>query len=200
MCGIFAVLNMIQSEKSIDITKQFMMGQSRGPDSHTLKHLKNINSYIGFHRLPINGFNDPKSEQPFNIDNIQLICNGEIYNFKQLYKVLDVEPNSSSDCEVIIHMYKKYGIEQTLQMLDGVFAFILLDFNTDQIFIARDTYGIRPLFFNVSEYYSNEHETLTTYALASELKSIDVFDGDTCEIKQFEPWLLFSIYNESDRK
>ena len=202
MCGIFAVLNMIQSQKNIDITKQFMMGQFRGPDSHTLKHLKNINSYIGFHRLPINGFRDPNAEQPFNIDNIKLICNGEIYNFKQLYKVLGVEPNSSSDCEVIIHMYKKYGIEQTLQMLDGVFAFILLDFNSNQIFVARDTYGIRPLFFNISETYTNDGDTLTTYALASELKSIDVFDGDSCEIKQFEPGCcsVFNIDESNERQ
>ena len=89
MCGIFAVLNMIQFRKNIDITKQFMMGQYRGPDSHTLKHLKNINSYIGFHRLPINGFHDPNAEQPFNIDNIKLICNGEIYNFLELKEELN---------------------------------------------------------------------------------------------------------------
>ena len=78
-----------------------------------------------------------------------MICNGEIYNYNELYETLNVSPTTDSDCEVIIHMYKKYGISQTVQMLDGVFAFILVDTNTQQIFIARDTYGIRPLFVSV---------------------------------------------------
>ena len=46
------------------------------------------------------------------IDDIVLICNGEIYNHKQLFNVMNINPNSNSDCEVIIHLYKKYGIEQ----------------------------------------------------------------------------------------
>ena len=57
---------------------------------------------------------------------------------------MDIKPKTDSDCEVIIHLYLKYGIHQTLRMLDGVFAFVL--FTTDTIFVARDPYGVRPLY------------------------------------------------------
>ena len=53
---------------------------------------------------------------------------------------------TKSDCEVIIHLYLKYGIEQTLNMLDGVFAFVLLDENKNEVYVARDLFGVRPLF------------------------------------------------------
>ena len=56
---------------------------------------------------------------------------------------------TNSDCEIILHLYEKYGIKHTLQLLDGVFAFVLLDLeNPDcpKAYIARDTYGVRPLF------------------------------------------------------
>ena len=97
---------------------------------------KNV-SLFGFHRLAINGYKDSASNQPFDINNIILICNGEIYNWEELYQIIDVEPNTKSDCEIIIHLYIRFGIEQTLNMLDGVFAFILLDKRNDSIYIQE---------------------------------------------------------------
>ena len=55
------------------------------------------------------------------------MCNGEIYNWKHLYSMMGIEGYSKSDCEVIIHMYKKYGLEEMINLLDGVFAFVLID-------------------------------------------------------------------------
>ena len=89
-------------------------------------------SFIGFHRLSINGL-DSESNQPLIIDEIILICNGEIYNYKESYDILNINGNSNSDCEIIIHLYKKYGIRHTLEMLDGVFAFVLIDTNKNNI-------------------------------------------------------------------
>ena len=122
MCGIFALLNSCNINVET-INNEFIKGKGRGPEFSKLD-----NSYmkmtLGFHRLAINGLND-ESNQPLIIDNIVLICNGEIYNYKQLYKYMGIEPKTGSDCEVIIHLYIKYGIEQTLNMLDGVYAFVL---------------------------------------------------------------------------
>ncbi len=59
---------------------------------------------------------------------------------------MNFTPHTDSDCEVIIHLYLKYGIEQTLVMLDGEFAFVLYDRNQNKIFAARDPYGVRPLY------------------------------------------------------
>ena len=120
----------------------------RGPEHSTLVKCDN-NTVLGFHRLAINGLT-PESNQPINIGTIKLICNGEIYNYKELYKNIDVKPKTNSDCEIIIHLYKKYGIEHTLRLIDGVYAFILYDFRENEtdpvIFVARDPYGVRPLY------------------------------------------------------
>ena len=191
MCGIFGIFNNLQQHK---ISKQyveslFYKSSDRGPENSKFKfYQSNIYQYyLGFHRLAINGFQEEDSNQPFNIDNIQLVCNGEIYNHKELYKLMNVKPNSKSDCEVIIHLYKKYGISQTLQMIDGVFAFILIDLENNLFFVARDTYGVRPLFVNTI----NDEQGNETFMFASELKSIDVnlpIDHKSyCELKQFNP-------------
>ena len=92
------------------------------------------NIYMGFHRLAINGLNE-KSNQPMKInDSAILICNGEIYNYKELYKMMnDIVPKTGSDCEVIIYLYRKYGIEHAIKMLDGVFAFVLYDYQYNMI-------------------------------------------------------------------
>ena len=147
MCGIFALLNNSTTFHPKNIKKSFMLGVNRGPEQSTLKY-NDDDVYLGFHRLAINGLN-PESGQPMTFNNITLICNGEIYNFKELYTLLDMEGETDSDCEVIIHLYARFGLEYTLQLLDGVFAFVLHDLRDDThplIHVARDPYGVRPLY------------------------------------------------------
>ena len=125
MCGIFALLNnwVINNETISDV---FQLGSQRGPEYSVMKEVNNVT--LGFHRLAINGLN-PESHQPVVIGDVSLICNGEIYNYKELHEDIGIPPKTGSDCEIIIHMYLKYGINHTLQCLDGVFAFVLLDKN-----------------------------------------------------------------------
>tara|TARA_B100001287_G_C22680840_1_gene530264 strand:+ start:1049 stop:2785 length:1737 start_codon:yes stop_codon:yes gene_type:complete len=179
------------------IKTEFEKGKDRGPEHSKFLDLPSIHCYLGFHRLAINGFNDSNSNQPFFIDGIYLVCNGEIYNHKEIINTLNITPKSKSDCEVIIHLYKKYGIEQTLQLLDGVFAFILIDTNTRHIFVSRDTYGVRPLFISVlkkARCVTNECEMkyYTSYAFSSELKQLINITNDSYDqsFKQFEPGCL----------
>jgi len=149
MCGIFALFQILAPSKYVTIRDSFKRhcdyGKSRGPEISTMKQI-NDNTLFGFHRLAINGLDDT-SNQPICVDGIYLICNGEIYNYKSIYTLLDVTPTTNSDCESIIHMYKKYGIEYTLQNLDGVFAFALYDSNTNEAYIARDPFGVRPMYY-----------------------------------------------------
>lgn len=149
MCGIFALFQSLPTSVYKNIYKtlehHFNLGQSRGPEFSIMKQITN-NVLFGFHRLAINGLDD-KSHQPICIDGIYLICNGEIYNYKNIYKLLNVSPETNSDCESIIHMYKRYGIEYTLQNLDGVFAFTLYDSNINKVYVARDPFGVRPLYY-----------------------------------------------------
>ena len=213
MCGIYSFLNYKKQGLSIENIKiEFLNGINRGPEDSKEKIIEDYDTYLGFHRLAINGFNDTNASQPMEIDEIILICNGEIYNHKQLFNTMNIKPKSKSDCEVIIYLYKYYGIKQTLQMLDGVFAFMIFDLrdkNEPRMFVARDTYGVRPLFFtrirfigkNVQKERSwrgydlntspNNHVWLDSYGFASEMKqliNINIpLDCAPFEIKQYKP-------------
>ena len=81
MCGIFALLNYDKKFSFDFISKQFLKGKNRGPEDSQLVKV-GIKSLFGFHRLAINGIN-PESNQPIVKNNIILICNGEIYTYKQ---------------------------------------------------------------------------------------------------------------------
>ena len=110
MCGIFALLNIKNANTSVDkekITKQFMKGQGRGPEKSVLKY--DEDNVFGFHRLAINGFQKDSSEQPIYIDDCMLICNGEIYNYKELHKKLDIECKTLSD-DIFLILAKKINI------------------------------------------------------------------------------------------
>ena len=187
MCGIFAVFNDTEHDK---YETNFNDGKNRGPDNSTFLTISE-KALLGFHRLSINGLNN-KSNQPLHHDDIILICNGEIYNYKELEKHLNIIMNSSSDCEIIIHLYQKYGIEQTLQILDGVFAFVLIDTKYKKCFICRDPYGVRPLMM-----YKRNQITI----FASELKFFDshiVSEHDT--LKQFSPGHYMEICYDEDKR
>lgn len=196
MCGIFALFNNLKYSNEV-IKMLFLEGKNRGPEDSQFLYLFQHNMYLGFHRLAINGYHDKKANQPFQINNILLMCNGEIYNHKKLYEFLNITPKSGSDCEVIIYCYEKYGMEYTLKLLDGVYAFVLVDLNKNKIFVARDLFGVRPLFLNTFNQTDNG-ETTVGYALGSELKNIDGFHELTNDIKQVKPGSLitFSINDQ----
>jgi asparagine synthase (glutamine-hydrolysing) len=210
MCGIFALLNNLHLPKNV-ILQEFEKGKHRGPEYSIYKNVM-IHADFGFHRLAINGLND-ESNQPILYKNIALICNGEIYNYKELYREMNVTPTTDSDCEVILHLYMKYGIEHTLQMLDGVFSFLLLDYRYDNVdaklYVARDPYGVRPL-YAIYPCPSDENRRAMIdatgyripidkpiYAFASELKELSELKNElnaktslrkhTYDIEQFLP-------------
>ncbi len=196
MCGILAIIG----DTDIFDETYFHKGSKRGPEHSIFTHYtKEV--LFGFHRLAINGLN-VVSNQPIIVDNIILICNGEIYNYKYLYKVSNTESVTDSDCEIIIHMYKKYGISTTLTMLDGVFAFVLYDMNKQEIYAARDPYGVRPLYMGVQmQMLSNTIQN--TFVFSSEIKQIDqtldevklmfFSPGHYIQIKKTHSWTYDSL-------
>ena len=190
MCGIFAILragsDSISFSKYNDIiSNAFYKGESRGPEHSVLKYINN-NILFGFHRLAINGINEV-SNQPISIKGVHLICNGEIYNYKNIYRYLNVKPRTNSDCEAIIHLYLKYGIDYTLENLDGVFSFVLYDSNTHTIHVARDPFGVRPLYYGIVDGY---------YVFASLLKQI-VPLADKCYNFEAGTYSSFQINRKS---
>jgi asparagine synthase (glutamine-hydrolysing) len=185
MCGIFyyETVSKVSLSQLKYLQEQFVLTAHRGPDKSTF--INDTTRAWGFHRLSINGM-DPTADQPFYMKKCRLICNGEIYNFRHLIAEFDLEGEykSGSDCEIIIHLYRKIGIYETLRRLDGVFGFVLYDYENDVTIVARDPIGVRSLYIGVVRHdgcYGVEHSDLVCVSLnrdhfgicvASEMKSI----------------------------
>lgn len=161
MCGIwgYIALNNEHKYKVSQLFASFMNGQLRGPDRSNFLDIKEfINIYIGFHRLSIMD-SSTYGDQPFTYEmkhntefrSIYSICNGEIYNFKQLVSDNNFTMIGGSDCEVLPQLYAKYGFENMLKMLRGEFAMCIIDIdhinNNIKVHISRDHTAVRPLFF-----------------------------------------------------
>lgn len=122
---------------------------SRGPDDSRIVDVRQ--GLFGFHRLSIMGLH-PEGMQPFAMNGSYVVCNGEIYGFEKLREELSSEYTfaSESDCEVLLPLYKKYGVKM-FAMLDAEFACILYDGERKQFIAARDPIGIRPLYYGFDE-------------------------------------------------
>lgn len=158
MCGIYFSLN-YDSELEKENWKEI---RHRGPDNSYSYIFKK--HFFGFHRLALQDISD-RGNQPFIIDNVILICNGEIYNNKELKKEFQIETLSNSDCEVILHLYKKIGIKETIKRLSGYFAFILYDIEKDFYYCGRDPFGVRSLYYG-------KKKTNKEYIFCSEIKGL----------------------------
>lgn len=177
MCGIFFQ----RCREGLDANKlllRFNKLNYRGPDHSEIYQLDN-NTVMGFHRLSVNDLSTV-GHQPFELDNLVMVCNGEIYNHEQLLEEYHFSMRSWSDCEVILHLYKRFGkdIKQTLNKLNGVFAFVIYDTATGDIVAARDPIGVRPLFY---------HHTKDNICLLSEAK------GTELHCRQFRPGTFVKI-------
>jgi asparagine synthase (glutamine-hydrolysing) len=169
MCGIWALVQLIRqssgnSNESCDVVKQFSDFNNlkhRGPDNSYFESYNNVT--IGFHRLAI--MDDTfSSNQPFIFEDsnrtVIFICNGEIYNFKELIEKYELPSTIQNDCMVIGKIY--YEMARKGQEADfvrfikedvrGEFAFMLFEFdrlkNLKKVIVARDEIGVRPLYHN----------------------------------------------------
>lgn len=175
MCG-FAVYTGSDKMTRLKAVSEFQKIKYRGPDNSLYADFGE-QGWMGFHRLKIMDVSDD-GNQPMHYDNIHLVCNGEIYNYPQLKADYSKKYtfSSSSDCEVIIPMYKELGIFETARRLDAEFVCVIYDQQIDKYVAARDPVGIRPMFYG----YTAEGEIM----FASEMKAL----GALCEIvKPFPP-------------
>lgn len=148
MCGF---LSIDSSEYPMAIfDKALHELDDRGPDMTRTQEANG--AVFGFNRLSIMDLSE-KGMQPFNNNNCTLVCNGEIYNYPALKENLadDYECQSHSDCEVLLPLYQKYGLDIMCKMLDGEFAFSIKDGNTGKMLAGRDPMGIRPMFYGYTE-------------------------------------------------
>ncbi len=154
MCGILGA-NFLSNNfnQALDLLN------NRGPDYKNSISFEN--KQFGHTRLAIIDL-DEEANQPMIFDDILLVFNGEIYNYKELIHVEQLECKTKSDSEVLIRLYQKYGFN-FLNKLNGMFAFCIYDIKKELYFCARDRYGKKPFFY----YFKNNK-----FIFSSSLKSI----------------------------
>lgn len=175
MCGIWALLSSKTIANFGQLFESFMKLKHRGPDYSTF-NLITDKTLLGFHRLSIMDLS-ADGNQPFHYVRsdgscVYCVCNGEIYDYKQLKQKYNIETKSNSDCEIIIPLYEKIGVNEMVKVLGSEFAFIILDINKEgdvKMIVGRDPIGVRPIFYAV------ENDSI---CISSELKGLsDVYDN-----------------------
>lgn len=174
MCGISGVVEPKIKHKDKVIEAMVSRIIHRGPDEDGFYVDKNVG--LGMRRLSIIDLSSGHQPITSEDENLLIFFNGEIYNYLELKKTL-VEKNykfkTDSDTEVILHMYEEYG-EKMLRQLRGMFTFCIYDIEKKEIFVARDFFGIKPL------YYLVQNEKIV--AFSSEAKSFLSFPGFVPEV------------------
>ena len=171
MCGIIGANFTPKNPSSL-----LKLIQDRGPDHQEYKIIKN--NFFAHSRLAIIDL-DNNSNQPMVFDDICLVFNGEIYNYKSLINQYNLKLITKSDSEVIIRLYQKKGFE-FLNELNGAFAFCLYDKNKDLFFCARDRFGKKPFY-----YYFKDNKFIFSSLIKPILKILD-----------YTPKLNFDALNE----
>jgi len=163
MCGINILIYKNQRPQIPEIAKMNLAIKHRGPDDEGILMHKNL--VLGHVRLSIQDLTT-KGRQPMSNDGrYWIIFNGEIYNFQDIKKELEVLGHkfySKTDTEVILNAYKEWGFN-SFKKFNGMWSFAILDKKSDELILCRDRYGIKPLY-----YYEDEKKII----FSSEIKGI----------------------------
>ena len=170
MCGIVGRLNFSDEERISDqeIRKMLGMIRHRGPDEFGIY----LDEHIGLGSARLSIVDLSTGQQPISNEEgtLWIVFNGEIYNYTELRADLEIRGHSFStrtDTEVVLHLYEEFG-PGCLEWLNGQFVIAIWDSKARDLFLARDRFGIRPLF------YTKQGEELV---FASEIKAILVAPG-----------------------
>ena len=165
MCGIVGVSNRGGEPVPAKLLKKMTdVISHRGPDSEG--HLCEGPVGLGHRRLAIIDLS-PHGHQPMGNEtgDVVIVFNGEIYNFQKLRLELESRGHqfhSQTDTEVIVHAYEEWG-DDCVRRFNGMFAFAIWDKPKQRLFLARDRYGVKPLYW----YFRSD-----TFVFASEIKAI----------------------------
>ncbi len=167
MCGIICLLQMGELDienalKCLDNLKP------RGPDKqyyHIISN-DNYNVFMGFTRLAIMDISDAGMQPFIDLYGNVCVCNGEIYNYKELATRHNVIMETNCDCEIILPIFNKIGlINMITTELDAEFATIIYSSQDRKIYAVRDKFGVRPLYYGYNQ-------TTKMIGFASELKAL----------------------------
>ena len=209
MCGFtgYYYLNNTREKSTQAICQMLLLQKHRGPDDSGIVGIdtkernfeecgseKEMNFQspkdllFGFNRLSILDLSANGHQPMISPDKkVVLMMNGEIYNafdFKAALEQKGHSFKSTSDTEIVLHLYMEYGMEHMLTLLNGMFALAIYDFNVDTLFLARDRFGIKPLYLLQEE---------NRIAFASEMKSFKSLPDFTFkpDFSRMDEFLLF---------
>src|SRR5947209_6966698 len=175
MCGITGIFNVNGAPVSVSVLKRMTDAvQHRGPDGEGVW----TSSFVGFghRRLAIIDLS-PLNHQPMQSSDglVMLVYNGEIYNFQNLRVELEAKGyqfRSTGDTEVLLNAYHAWG-DECVGRFNGMFAFAIWDHRRHRLFIARDRYGVKPLYYHFSN---------GTFLFGSEVKSLLCHPGFSARV------------------
>lgn len=191
MCGFvtFFSNNLINNKDKNILNLMLSSISHRGPDDQGVYHDDNV--FLGFRRLSIIDLDNGHQPFSYDKDNYQIVFNGEIYNYIELREILVKKGYSfstNSEAEVILAAYKCYG-DDFVKHLRGMFSFVIWDKLNQQLFAARDPFGIKPLFYT---------ENNNGFYCASESKSLLYSNDISSDINfnSFHDYLTFQFVPE----
>ncbi|HBS11910.1 MAG TPA: asparagine synthase (glutamine-hydrolyzing) [Flavobacteriaceae bacterium] len=187
MCGIAGVAHWNRKDYSRSVLKMCNAIKHRGPDGGGVKQLEGV--CLGHRRLSIIDLNNA-ADQPMvdNTGRFWIVFNGEIYGFHTLkleLLKLGHQFTTASDTEVILEGFKAWGIEQLCVKLSGMFAFSIWDDYKKILYIARDRFGEKPL------YYLNDKDT---FRFSSNANTLFI---DAKKPKELNPNAIVAFLNQS---
>lgn len=158
MCGIAGYLNKIKNfdeSQNISLLQKFCsLLRHRGPDSKGIWYDINDKIFLSHTRLSINDLTQNGSQPMVNdLKNHIVIFNGEIYNHlyirEKYLKNYKIDWKSNSDTETLLKTIEFYGVKKSLEMFEGMFSFCLFNKSSKKIYLARDKFGEKPMFYGV---------------------------------------------------
>jgi asparagine synthase (glutamine-hydrolysing) len=176
MCGIAGFIDFNKKSSKYILKSMTDVLHHRGPDDSGYSFYETNNAHIGLGHRRLSILDLSKhGHQPMIYKNIEIIYNGEIYNFKEIREELKKENyifKSNSDTEVILKSYDKWGIK-AINKFNGMFAIAIYDKKLEQLFLIRDRAGVKPLYW----YWENNN-----FLFSSELKSFHKYSEFKKEI------------------
>ena len=182
MCGIAGIID-FSSSLQIDENLLRQMAEPlkfRGPDQegYTFQNHSKFSFGLAHKRLSIIDLSDSGRQPMWSKDgNVVIVFNGEIYNYQEIKRELEKigqDFSSTSDTEAIIYAYQYWGISKTIEMLEGMFAFVIVDIEKQTSYIARDRFGEKPLYYHFDEQFFAFSSDMRSFKSLKIKKTIDL--------------------------
>lgn len=186
MCGINGIVNPSLNEEQMleSINSMNSLISHRGPDSQDALYDSGLG--LGHVRLSILDLSSGANQPMYSYSGRYVIVfNGEIYNFLELKKLIQKKNNinflTSSDTEVLINLIDCYGVEEATKLIEGMFAFCVFDKKNNSLYLVRDRFGEKPLYYYCSNnqlYFSSELKPLSKnlkHHLSIDYESLNFF-------------------------